>query len=304
MTGSTSYYAGQDATIVITRPSGPLFRANVGISFVPINASLENTSPDHVVELDSSRVTTNFTLRIDARKDRGTYKVITFIGSTYSSGLRWGQSKAFELKRPLIMISMPKRNLTQGEKVDIDVYNPYFDFDYYNGYYEEYEFRIIAWNYPRNSTFTRASNLPTSMSVDLGPGVYKFGLFLQTKYESIFKYTIPNSTFRVIQNRGIVTTDKTSYRIGEKMSFSLTSSKKIPLSASFDARFSPGSDLPPYTKQLTFKEYKGAVAPTIINGTTTVDWPFPGEYRIVVRISYLDWAFSKPFNITKKTRSL
>jgi hypothetical protein len=272
-----------------------LFNSSIGISFVPAaNTSRILGYPDHVVQWDSSQVTMTFVLRIDPRTNRGTYKVVAFIGNPISA-FRLGISKGFQIKRPLMKINMPKRNLTQGETVVLNVYNPYFDFNQFSATYSGYHFRIVPWNYPTNGTFETIAELPI-MFVRLNPGTYKYALFSYSKYSSTFMYAIPNSTFRVIQNNGIITIDKESYRIGDLMSISLTSTRKVPLSGPFQSWFFPQSNLFPYSKYIPFEESQGAV---VINETTTVDWPFPGEYYIKVYLGYSPWAVSKKFKITK-----
>jgi hypothetical protein len=317
-TDMTSYYAGQNLTVTISRPTGTLFDSEITIALIPANQSIYQSSIHQnlittTVQWDKSKSIMEFTWTIPATLRQGSYKVIPYIGKI-SDAIRLGVSKAFQIKRTLIQITMPKRTITQGETITFDTYTPYFDMPSYEDTYSGYRFAIVLWNYDPNNNQTNGTLNTEYQPVDefnknmtvkvrfnsLDPGTYKFALQYYTKYDQTVLYNIPNTTFRLERNTFTVTTDKSRYRIGDTMSISLTTSKKVPLLGLYGSWFYPGLDVAPYFKYIPIQNEQEDTSPSsTITETTKVDWPFPGEYKIQVQLDYNNFIYSTPFTIKK-----
>jgi hypothetical protein len=319
-----SYYAGQNLTLTISRPNGTLFDSNIAIALIPANQSLYQSSIQdepiiYTRQWDKSESIMEFLLPLSATLSDGPYKIISYIGSSkISNAIRLGVSKEFQIQRTLIQITMPKRNITQGETINFNVYTPYFDMTSYETTYTGYRFAIVSWNYDpdnnktngilntyyqKNDVFNGTITLKERFN-NLDPGTYRFALLYYTQYDQTVLYTIPNTTFRLERNNFILTTDKNRYQIGDKMSISLTTSKKVPLFGIFGSWFHPGSiNVPPYYKYVSIQNEQNETYPSsVINETTIVDWPIPGEYQIRVYLSYNNFVYSDPFTINKQIR--
>jgi hypothetical protein len=155
--------------------------------------------------------------------------------------------KVFRVLEPLIvMTTRPKRrSYIQGEVIDFDFYNPYFNFSLSLRDYIKYVSYVVEDSFPRagdpNPTLPdnslRYDYLPVggdeyhqNLRIVLPAGKYKLAIFRSISGQlEQYVTTIPNSGFTIENNKFKITTDKNKYKKGENIHIELSSSRNIPL---------------------------------------------------------------------------
>lgn len=287
-TDATSYSPGQFINLTLTRSVGTPFTKYIAISLFHANTSRLEESNAKLFYFDrlewkSSSVTMQFQPRIDFIT-RGSYKFVVHIDQNFYpfdvNRYRLGVSNVFRVKRPLITIRTAKREFLRGETVEYKVYNPYFPLE--DPSRSGFVYGIIPWDFNENSSIYNINSvLPNQMAVGADAGLYRFALILYQRYFDPYIAPLSKSAFRVLENNFILWTDKRSYRNGETMVVSLSSSAKVPLLQHFFGFIFPA--LSTIIQGYIPMTNDSAPAAAVINTSSVVDWTkTSGDYRISV----------------------
>jgi hypothetical protein len=165
-----------------------------------------------------------------------------------------GVSKPVLVKRPYIQIPLARRTISQWESVPIieNINNPYFS----GGFPNPTVYQIVPANFTVPPYIYDYDSSPTLYGYRIGdpttlisfpPGLYKIRCFVYNKWWDngawdmfLYKldYSIPirNTTFRVVQNELLltITNNTKTFRCDDVISFSLTTSQRVPLQGPFE----------------------------------------------------------------------
>jgi hypothetical protein len=221
-----SYVIGQNITTSIKRDDGTPYETQIVVYVVPAGAS----SPETLLSFVDwfSRQNTIKTTGKIPWLDNGWYKAIAYVNGTASS-YRLGSSRAFQVLNP-IKISMPRRTFIEGEFSNITLFNPLNLAEYVP---DCLLCRPSLSIIPVNFTNSGESFTPYVYGTDgkdiqiiMAPGKYNFAVTRRIETVTSLIHVIPNSTFDVLPNPGTVRTDKKIYKVGEKISMTLTTRNK------------------------------------------------------------------------------
>jgi hypothetical protein len=188
----------------------------------------------------------------------GYYKAVILI-----RGKVIGVSKKFLVKPPFIQIPLPKRTFSYWELISFKdiIYNPYFQYSdrydneaeiFYSGLYFVSPNLTLKKQEPSYGQYPKFDGYQVTDIIDFPPGLYHIRYFKYYKpdwemYALDYAIPIRNTTFRVVQNDVIlkINGNKTRFKYGDTISYSLTTSKKVNLYGIYSI----------YTVPTDFKDY-------------------------------------------------
>jgi hypothetical protein len=300
---STSFFPGQGLILNVTRLVATPFNQIITFNLVPANTTrtgyYTNLKGFNKVIWDSSSTTMSFHLRFKYLQARsGAFKIGILLEETYLLAV----SPVFQIKRPLIEIKMHKRSYYQGERAALNVYMPYFTLEefhniYGDGFNNGYVFAITPTNIS-DSTVIRNIDPRNTILYTFKPGFFKFVLyrFENDLGDQVFM-PISNSTFRVLSNPGILSSDKSRYKKGDILKLTLSSVANISLCGQFPG-YIISESVSRYVR-FTYDNYDfgldgNCIAPTSIMTETLIDWTPEGngDTKVEIKLGTSDIIFA------------
>jgi hypothetical protein len=287
---TNGFYPGQTVSATIYKPDSPPFGLRIVAAFVPAKdrvAEYVNRTKNWI-SLDSANGviwnTTATNLTVSAKINfwtSGWFKLVIMAADDVI-----GVSKSFIVRRPCIRISLPKRIYSQWESIPIleNKVSPYV----VTGYSTVFSFL------PTNTTdsyFNQNTQIAYmggreqhgyevnvySNIVAYPPGIYNIRLMVyKTWWSGSWSYaqlvhvaSVSNTTFAVVENQAklLITNNKANFKYGDDVSFSLTTTNKVPIYGNFNLYSTFGwSIISDIVQSNTSSDL------SVINGSITIDF--------------------------------
>jgi hypothetical protein len=287
---STSYVLGQAINTTITREDGTPYDTQIRLFIGPANMTFQGntptTEPFDFIEVvgRATWISRSKTIKTSGQfpwLENGRYKVYVFVYDFYSSYFL-GSSPSFRVTNP-IKITMPKRRYIQGEDSPFDVYMP-LDLEDYNtgctdcGYIG---LAIVQSNFTAGDESEITPHVwgTRNDKIRMFPGLYRFAVVRRFDTGLRSAWFIANSTFEVVPNHPIVTTDKKVYKKGEKIALTLKTTRNIIYPETYEIHIVAESENSIQYKNASF------VTDSVTNQlmtTVDVDWSALGTVVAVI----------------------
>jgi hypothetical protein len=194
--------------------------------------------------------TTSTTIHIESVVswlEGGWYKAVFYTGTTCQS-FRIVSSPPFQLKKLPMRIEMPKRRYYRGETMTLSAISPYTYLTNKTDLTERdpYPFMAIPAHVIHGVTsgYWRTVQIYSYKlnTLELDPGLYKIAIYSDGYRVGInYLMSVSNSTFAVLENQLLVSTDKKEYNQDDTLVVSVTTFRNVTLSGTFLIKISADS---------------------------------------------------------------
>jgi hypothetical protein len=226
--------------------------------------------------------TTLTTIHVDAIiswLEGGWYKAVFYTGTTCES-FRIVTSAPFQLKKIPMRIEMPKRRYYRGETTTLTAINPYTYLTNKTDLTERDPYPF--WAIPAHVIHGVTTGYYTAEQIysyqlntlELDPGLYKIAISSdEYRIGTKFLMSVSNSTFAVVANPLLVSTDKKGYNKDEIIVVSVTTFRNVTLTGSFLIKINVGSIYnPSFLNDVDYKYATGYGNSTSIHVSFNINW--------------------------------